>query len=187
MSRPSDYRLIVPEGWFRIPLDPGSRESAIKYLVDQQFRRLEGVSSLKHQAREQFAKMAQSAYLNGGMELYISLQSAAGLPLSASLVVTLTPLHHQEDVAVPPERLAEVLAPRSDEVTIADLPAGPAVRTRRRLPGPDGQPPITNLDVHIPVPESSAYLVLSFSTPLAPLADAMVGLFDSISETLRWV
>jgi hypothetical protein len=187
MSRPSDYRLIVPEAWFRIDLEPGSREPAIAHLVDQQFRGMENVPQLKHQARAQFLKMAQGAYANGGMELYVSLQTAAGLPLSASLVVTLTPLHRQEDMAVPPERLAEVLARRADEVTLASLPAGTAVRARRRISGPDDQPPVTSLDVHIPVPESSAYLVLSFSTPLAPLADAMVGLFDSISETLRWI
>lgn len=187
MSRPSDYRLIVPEGWFRIDLEPGSRESAIGSLVDQQFRGTGNVPQLKHQARAQFIKMAQGAYANGGIELYISLQAAAGLPLSASLVVTLTPLHQQEGMLVPPGRLAEVLASRSDEVTLVGLPAGRAVRARRRIAGSEGRPQVTNLDVHVPVPESSAYLVLSFSTPLAPLADAMVGLFDSISETLRWM
>jgi hypothetical protein len=29
--------------------------------------------------------------------------------------------------------------------------------------------------------------MLSFSTPLDELADAMVGLFDSIAGTLRWL
>jgi hypothetical protein len=45
----------------------------------------------------------------------------------------------------------------------------------------------TILDVYVPVPESGAYLVLSFSTPLDALADAMIGLFDSIASTLRWI
>jgi len=30
-------------------------------------------------------------------------------------------------------------------------------------------------------------LLLSFSTPLAPLADALVGMFDAIAATLRWI
>lgn len=43
------------------------------------------------------------------------------------------------------------------------------------------------LDIHVAVPESGAYLILSFSTPLDQLADAMVDLFDSIANTLRWI
>ena len=33
----------------------------------------------------------------------------------------------------------------------------------------------------------SAYLLLSFSTPLAPLAGALTGMFDAIASTLRWI
>jgi hypothetical protein len=43
------------------------------------------------------------------------------------------------------------------------------------------------MDVHVPVPDSSAYLILSFSTPLNVLAEAMITLFDSIASTLRWI
>jgi hypothetical protein len=186
MSRPGDYRLIVPEDWFRIDLEPGTREPAIVRLVDRQFRGTDNIPRLKRQAREQFLHTAQNAYLNGGIELYISLQRAAGFPLSASLVVTLTPPHEDDRVTVTLERLAETLA-NDGEVTFADLPAGKAVRVRRDPPGRQEQPPITNLDIYVPVPESSAYLMLSFSTPLGPLADAMAGLFDSIAATLRWI
>jgi hypothetical protein len=35
--------------------------------------------------------------------------------------------------------------------------------------------------------ERSVYLILSFSTPLNVLADAMIILFDSIASTLRWI
>lgn len=68
----------------------------------------------------------------------------------------------------------------SNQVTLTDMAAGRAVRVRRLSE-------VTTLDVHVPVPDSGAYLMLSFSTPLTALADAMVGLFDSIARTLRWV
>jgi hypothetical protein len=42
------------------------------------------------------------------VELYLSLQAAVGLPLSASLVVTLTP-PDMDKVVVTLERLAETL------------------------------------------------------------------------------
>lgn len=180
MSRPSDYRLAVPEGWHRIGLEPGAREPSIARLVDRQFRGVDNVPRLKWQAREQLLRVAQHAYGNGGLELYVSLQTAAGLPLPASLVVTLTPPHDDPAVVVAPKRLAEVLAGDDGEVTLTEIPAGPAVRVRRQDAG-------ATLDMHVPVPESGAYLILSFSTPLNALAAPMVGLFDSIASTLRWI
>lgn len=180
MSRPSDYRLTVPESWVRVDLQPGIREPALARLVGRQFRGADNAAHLKRQARDQFLRVAQYAYGNGGLELYVSLQTAGGLPLPASLVVTLTPPHEKETLRITPDRLAQRLADDGGLVTLARLPAGPAVRVRRRAEA-------TTLDVHVVVPESGAYLVLSFSTPIRALADAMVDLFDSIADTLRWV
>jgi hypothetical protein len=180
VSRPSDYRLTVPEGWVRVDLHPGVREPALARLVDRQFRGVNNAADLKRQARDQFLRVAQYAYGNGGLELYVSLQTAGGLPLPASLVVTLTPPPDKETLRVTPDRLAQALADDGGQVALTQLPAGPAVRVRRRAEA-------TILDVHVIVPESGAYLVLSFSTPLNALADAMLDLFDSIASTLRWI
>ena len=180
MSRPSDYRLTVPEGWVRIDLQPGVREPALARLVDRQFRGVDNAPQLKRQARDQFLRVAQYAYGNGGLELYVSLQTAGGLPLPASLVVTLTPPPDKETLRITPARLAQTLADDGGQVTLTQLPAGAAVRVRHR-----GE--ATTLDVHVVVPESGSYLLLSFSTPLDTLADAMVNLFDCIASTLRWV
>jgi hypothetical protein len=69
---------------------------------------------------------------------------------------------------------------RGGQVTLADLPVGRAIRVCRRAEA-------VILDLHVPVPDSGAYLILSFSTPLNVLADAMIILFDSIASTLRWI
>ena len=181
MTRPNDYRLILPEGWFRINLEPGTREKAVAALAERQFRGVDDAPHLKAEVREKLLATAQDAFRNGGIELYVSLQTAAGFPLSAALVVTLTPPHGHDLVAVSPARLAETLNGDGRQVTLMELPAGQAVRVRRE------DPPVTNLDIHIPVPDSSAYLLLSFSTPLAPLAGALTGMFDAIASTLRWI
>jgi len=192
MSRPSDYRLILPENWHRIDLEPGACEPGIARLTDRQFRGIDNAPHLKRQARDELLKAARNAYGNGGIEMYLSLQTAAGFPLSASLIVTLTPPHEDGDVNVSPQRLAESMSGDDAQVTLASLPAGPAVRVRRRTaPGENGgtgyRSAVTNLDIHVPVPGSGAYLILSFSTPLDLLADAMAGLFDAIAGTLRWI
>jgi hypothetical protein len=101
----------------------------------------------------------------------VSLQTAAGFPLSAALVVTLTPPPQDGRAIVSPARLVKALAGDGRDVSLTELPAGPAVRVWRE------DPPVTNLDLHIPVPGIGSYLLLSFSTPLAPLASALVGMF----------
>jgi hypothetical protein len=176
---PSDYRLILPDGWFRIDLEPGTREKAAIALIERQFRGADNIPHLKAEARDRLLATAAGAYRNGGIELYVSLQAAAGMPLPAALVVTLTPPQASEHGSVSPELLAAKLSARG-EVTVAELAAGRAVRVRRY------DPPVTSLDLHVPVPDSSAWLLLSFSTPLAPLADALVGMFDAVAGTLRW-
>jgi hypothetical protein len=181
MSRPGDYRLILPDGWFRIDLEPGSREKSVAALVERQFHGADNAPHLKREARQKLLATADNAFRSGGIELYVSLQTAAGFPLSAALVVTLTPPHEQDQVMVTPDRLAEILVGSGRQVSIMDLPAGQAVRVRSE------HPPVTNLDIHVPVPGSSAYLLLSFSTPLAPLAGALVEMFDVIAGTLRWI
>jgi len=160
------YRLTVPAGWFRVGLRPGARQPALERLageeVYQELRRIMG------HARD-----------NGGVEMYISPQTAAGFPLPAALVVTLTPPHGEARAVVTPKRLADTLAGEGAEVSVTGLPAGQAVRVRRRAS-------MTSLDIHVPGPGSGGYLMLSFSTPLDELADAMVTLFDSIASTVTW-
>ena len=58
----------------------------------------------------------------------------------------------------------------------ASLPAGEdSVSTR-----------VTTVDFFLPLPGRPGLLVLSFATPVEPLAEALVMLFDAIAESLRW-
>jgi len=112
------------------------------------------------------------------------------VPIPASLVISLTP-PPPDGRAVTPRQLAATLE-GDREVSLTGLPAGTAVRTRRRTVPPEGDPsgnilPVTNLDLYVPVPASGSYLVLAFSTNLDPLADSMVNLFDAIAGTLQWL
>ncbi|MEU3460228.1 hypothetical protein ABZ721_09745 [Streptomyces sp. NPDC006733] len=191
---PSDYQLLLPDGWFRIDLDPERREGAVDALVERQFRGVDDAPIVKQQVREELRGRALDAYRNGGIELYMSLQAAGGLTVPASLLVTLVP---QESLGsgVPVDELAGFLAERGGpaeyEVTVEDLPAGTSVRTRARTVPPADDPsgsalPVTSVDYHVPVPGSEAYLLLSFSTPLDPIADAMADLFDAVALSLKW-
>lgn len=191
---PSDYRLAVPEGWERIVLDPDRWPHRIDKLVNRGLRRTKATPQLKAALAERMREQAQAAHANGGVEMYVVNQLVGQVPVSAGLVVTLL----QPPTGTAPGDLADIamsLAARATpdaEVTTTDLPAGPAVRhLYRRRPAPDdpdgNKLTVTHLDVYLAVPNAEQRLLLSFSTPMEPLAEALVGLFDSITRTLQWM
>ncbi|MFI1755642.1 hypothetical protein [Streptomyces sp. NPDC020571] len=203
---PTDYRLLMPEGWFRILLDPDQRDRSVDALVERQFRGIDNAPHLKEELRDDLRRRAAKAYRGGGIELFLSLQAVGPFTVPASLLVTLAPLRHAEPL--PPEDLARTLAEDAEatadgsgnagtpvpEIAVEELTAGTAVRVRRltRQPGENGPDAphaahaSVSVEYHFPVPGTTAYLLLTFSTPLEPIADAMAGLFDAIAGSLTW-
>ncbi len=171
---PVDYELLLPEGWFRIGIEPGSRERSVDALVDRRFDGVDNAPHLKRRLREELLAQAGAAYDQGGIELYLSMQRAGALTVPASLLVTL----------LPPGRASEAA-----DATVVDLAAGTALRRRGRA-GADGDGgealPSVTLDYQLPVPGTGTQMLLTFSTPLVQIADAMVELFDAVAGSLRW-
>ncbi|MFC8001901.1 hypothetical protein ACFUCH_02350 [Streptomyces olivaceus] len=188
---PSDYSLTLPEGWFRIPLSPEELDASVDALVERQFEGVDDAPHLKRQIRRDLVKRGRKSFRNGGIEFYVSLEMGGPLPIPASLVVTLVPPGQD---ALAPRDLAMSLAasgPLGQEVSIMERPTGDIVRTRVRTePEPDDAMgntlPVTSADYYLRVPRSPAILLLSFSTPLDPIAETMVELFDAIAGSLTW-
>lgn len=191
-GRPQDYRLLLPDGWFRVPLEPEARDRSVNALVEQRFEGVDNAPHVKEELRRDLRKRAAKAYRNGGIELYLSLQPAGPVTVPAALLVTLAPLPHRG--GLPLEALAQRLseARHTVEAGVGELPSGPAVRVISKQRGPvdekTGRSDITvGVDYHLPVPGAEAFLLLSFSTPLEPLEAAMTGLFDAVADTFVWV
>ncbi|MFF4401428.1 hypothetical protein [Streptomyces sp. NPDC001480] len=194
---PRDYRLLLPDGWFRIVLDPSEeRERSIDALVERQFDGMDNAPHLKDDLRKDLRRRSAKAARSGGIELYLSLQQVGPFTIPASLLVTLAPL--QRPGPLPAQALAEALEADGGEatVTIEELPSGEAVRVRRLTTQPEPERdaaaapnrPHRSLSVeyHVPVPGTTAFLLLTFSTPLEPIADAMAELFDAVAGSLTW-
>ncbi|GAA3087652.1 hypothetical protein ACFQ0X_19510 [Streptomyces rectiviolaceus] len=213
-SPPSDYNVIVPDGWFQLPLAPEHRDRGIMALADQQFRGVDNAPHIKKQFMRELQRRAKDAYNVGGTELYISTLTVGQLPLSSSLLISIPGPDEWPKIADPYD-LAEHLASKSttssedrekpdasddpdepdesraelDVVTLAA--AGKAVRQRRReSPDPSSQLgstlPNTLVTYYVPIPATKSWLLLNFSTPMDPLADKMVELFDVVAGTLHW-
>jgi hypothetical protein len=185
---PSDYRLMVPEGWVRIALDPEVWPRRIAALVEDRFRGIDNAPHLKAQMREELAARAQEAWVGGGVELYLSMLNVADVPVSASLLVTLIPYEPGSKHASL-EDLALLYAANGEDATMVELPAGLAMAHRYMSdPAPESGSKYsdTHYDVTIQVPNSESCLLFSFSTPVEPLADPLVELFESIALSLTW-
>jgi hypothetical protein len=183
-SEVTGYRLVVPDGWFAVDLDPGRRERSVAALVERQFAGLDNAPHLKAQAQQELLTRAEAANAAGGLEMFLSLQQVAGIPIAASLVVFLVPPPGTREVTV--EELSRTLDDDDRQVDVVNLPAGTSVRVLRRIGSQDESASAT-LEVFVPVPGSGGgWLLLSFSAPLGPLAPALTKLFDAICTTLRW-
>ncbi len=178
----SGYRLVVPDDWFAVDLEPGRRERSVAALVKRQFAGIDNAPHLKSQAHKEFLAQTEAAQAAGGLEMFLSLQQVAGIPLAASLVIFLVPSTTREVTA---DELAVSLAGDERQVTVVPLPAGQAVRILRRTSSPDESASATQ-EMFVPVPHNSGWLLLSFATPLSPLVPALTKLFDAICTTLRW-
>ncbi|MFD4522690.1 hypothetical protein ACFWP7_01865 [Streptomyces sp. NPDC058470] len=194
-SPPKDYNVIVPDGWFQLPLDPDDRDHGIGALAERTFRGVDNAPHLKEQFMRDLQRKAKDAYKVGGIELYISTLTIGPVPLASSLLISV-PAPDEWPKCSGAEELAAHLAGgdigEGGELGVAELEAaGNAVRHRRReAPDPAAQLgntlPTTTLTYYVPVPASTQWLLLNFSTPIDPLADRMVELFDTVAGTLHW-
>jgi hypothetical protein len=198
IASPTDYRLLLPEGWFRVRIEPELRERSVDALINRQFEGVDNAPHIKQQLRDSLLAQATAAFQDGGIELYLSLQKAGALTIPASLLITLLP--QKSDGQLTAQDIAVRLSADEDlEVSVVEFSSGPAVRTRRstgqsdcpappNMPGaPDETLPAVTLDYQLPIPAADAWLLLTFSTPLVQIADAMVELFDAVAASLAWV
>jgi hypothetical protein len=180
------YRLVVPAGWWAIDLDPAVRDRSVAALVDHQWRGVDDAPHLKAEARATLGRQAAEAADAGGVQLFLSVGRLAGVPLSASLLVCSLPLDSPAELT----EVAERNRGAGREVGHLELPAGTALRTAWREPGAgngaEPMPATTCVDLHLPVPGASRVLLLSFRTPMEPLAEVLVELFEAVAGTLQW-
>ncbi|MFJ6741364.1 hypothetical protein ACIQOU_21025 [Streptomyces sp. NPDC091279] len=194
-SPPKDYHLVVPDGWFRLLLEPDQRDRSIVALANLTFSGRDDVPHLKREFMHDLQRRAKGAYRVGGTELYLSTMTVGPLPLASSLLISV-PSQDEWPQVSDVEELAEHMADKvlgdDHEVGVAELAAaGKAVRQRKRE-APDSAAqlgntlPTTTLTYYVPIPATTRWLMLTFSTPVDPLADRMVELFDTVAGTLYW-
>jgi hypothetical protein len=189
-SAVSRLLLVTPADWWRIPLQDGvARARSVRALVRRQFRGVDDQPALRSQTEGHLAEAAQAAAERDGLEMYVATDTVVGVPIAASLVVSLLPAPIAGRSVL--GRLAQELRTDGSEVALIDLPIGAALRRRRterieeasRMGATDDS---VLVDFYLPAPRDACMVLLNFATPLLPLAQPMAELFEAVASTARW-
>ena len=124
MTAPSStagYRIVLPQGWHRLPADPIALRPVVRQLLldlwsdqprDQTAQRRRGLE-------QELVRLGDQASDRGGRELLLSLQIVGDVLLAASAVVSLVPTLLQGEAGL--QQLAQVSADAAIASVVVDL------------------------------------------------------------------
>lgn len=184
-------RLATPGDWFDLDLDPRTSDASIGRLVrDHAPGRHPDQVALRRELTELLQRAVRQARLQGAVLASVTATIMGDRPVSADLLAAVTPVAGEVDLPALGHRLAAEPGATEQvrEVEVVELPVGPALRVRKGVrPTVVGREVDTDVvQYFVPVPGGDRLVVLTFSTPIAALADAFAELFDAIAGTLRF-
>jgi hypothetical protein len=187
MNAPVSYQLVLPPGWIRVPLDEDAVRPVARELSDRYLAELprDDRPQLRLDFERRLTRMAAEARRIEANDLLLLAEPIGDAAIAASCIVAVASTYSERpaDLATISKRLGE----HAMEQGVVELSAGRAARVlRRRDPTDDDQLPSIVVDYVVPIPADNDHLMLSFSTPQTPVAEAMVGLFDAMAATLQW-
>lgn len=199
-SVPQQFSIGVPGDWLVLPLDVDrqARDRRIHHLVEKHAGRQDAFAHLRRRVIVRLRKSAAEAVNAGGFLMAMQSRFADGRPMSASAVFSILPLTKDAsgNVLTDAELMAAFLADNEKanvmEHSVQDLPIGRAARIRRPtntgVHGNDGREVVSEtVQYYVPLPDLNSTVALVFSTPILPLVDAYIELFDTMAKTAKWV
>lgn len=195
------FSLRVPDSWFRLEVDPRTRRAALEELVTRQVREVPQLRAHRTTVARIVREQAQQAWDSGVAFCACLVEPTEDGPVVASVTVSvLSALTGVGSTGT--DRLVALAAPFTPqvglggagcwrEVSTVDVPGvGPAVRARGvqdvALPEDTGVLRVVLLQTIAPLPRSRALLV-TCSSPVLALTEALLDVFDAVSGTLQVV
>jgi hypothetical protein len=200
----SGYRMLLPASWVRLSANPIAMRPVVRRLLLELWsdQPRDATAQRRRELEQRLVQLGSTAADNGGHELLVCLEVAGDVPLPASAVVSLHPTLIDDEAGL--QQLAEASAAGAMSSEVLDLGRNRGVLVVREtevdepVPLPQDATPeqrealveglrrVRQVDVHLPVPGEPAMLLLSFSTPLAPLFEVFTDLFVSLASTVEW-
>lgn len=200
----SSFSVAVPESWWEFDVRPEGREAAIRALVDERVRVMPELAPYRADVSSMLRKMAKDTHDSGALYLGCMAENFDGIPLSATLTVSVLGAKNKQGVALStdPRAIADSLrtiTPRRDgdawrKVTTVEIPeVGLAARTYGVEDVPVSQRDSRTLrmvltQTYVPVPGTTDQVVLvSGASPVLDLAEAFHDIFDAVTSTFRFI
>lgn len=193
------FALTVPASWFELDLRPATRDAAIRSLVEERVRDQPELADQRAAIVRILRRQARQAWESGALYCACMVEPTDEGPITAA--VTVGVVHGPLDAPSGGDRLAPLLErlhprpatgpddpwTRVEVVTVEG--AGECARTAGvedvDLPDGAGWVRTVLLQTFVPVPGSRSVVLLTCSSPVLPLADVLLDLFDAVSSTFR--
>ncbi|HUR07710.1 MAG TPA: hypothetical protein VM347_34565 [Nonomuraea sp.] len=200
----ADVRVTLPEHWWPISLaDEHVMRAGVRDLVQHEFDGVADNPLVQSDLRRALLEQAEAGRSVGARLLALCRQWHNGTPIPASLVLTWIDLPAGRGSS-PGEQLLELQGrlhpdpdapmPAGQTLDLAALPPGTVLRHVRLdetpIPPSDGREqriPALVADYWLERPDQAGLIQLAFSSPIVPIRDAWLELWDAIVGTLRWV
>ena len=192
------FALSVPDSWFEIDLHPDTRNASIQELVNQRLREVPELFEHRAAIARALRSAARSAHAAGAVYCGTMVQGLDSMVITATVTVTLVDAPDDKNGV---ETIAQQLTPiaRSGpdrtwrEVVYAELPeVGRVPRTQGEedVTMPEGsgwiRAVLMQTFVPLPGPRSTRVAVITCSSPVLPLVDELIDLFDAVTSTFRF-
>lgn len=176
--------VVLPADWHVVDLThDATRHADVTALVDAQLPRRDDLATLRRRLRHDVEEQSRRAAQAGGRFSAYMLDGVGPVPLPAVLTAYRTPgaLATDDDLHALADALTARLGP-AGTVDAGAGPLGPVLRAVALRPAADDDAPDLLVGEYWSDPDDGdGLLLLSFSTPLAALRDAMLDLFDAIA------
>lgn len=193
------FVITVPETWYELDVHPATREESIRLLVDQRCRGNDAMWAARPGIRKALEEQARAAWEAGAVYCAGFADPTEDGPITGSVMVSLVHDPRAADDTVDwlkesfrdvPRRGDDELAPYA-ETSVVDLPGvGPCPRTSGIEDAPLGEGHfvrgVTMLTA-VPVPDHERVFLVAASSPVLPLVEPLLDLFDAVTGTFRVV
>jgi hypothetical protein len=177
-TRPGGYTIMLPPGWRRIPLRQGPEETekAARAAVSASLRALpravprDRLAAFRAESEGRLRTMAAQVRKQGGVDLYLPVESMRGIPVSASFVVSEGSLGGGGAAPADPAQVVTYLAAERGDGTRTQATVDGAMALRvEHVAGPDPaadvQATTRRVDYIVSMPgEPDRWLIVAFST-----------------------
>ena len=204
MTAPMGVSLAVPESWWEFDIRPEGREATVRQLIDARVRAVPELAPYRAELSMLLRRMARDAHDSGALYLGCMAENFDGVPLTATVTVTVLGAATAEGVplSTDPQAIAQSLAtitPRREgdawrKITTVEIPeVGLCARTYGVEDVPVEQGDTRTIKValtqtYVPIPGRPEEIVLiSGASPVLDLAEAFHDIFDAVTSTFRFV